>query len=124
VPYDTQKNEASENSDASLFADKGIRTLKRRKSFRPPFSKGGAVEAAEASSRSAEREITFAAFLFANFFFAPLVSKKKWRMKFVHCYKLYTFGLQPGSSADFGGAHFLRRVNLILRILSKMSNWL
>jgi hypothetical protein len=59
------------------------------------FSKGGAVEAAEASSRSAEREITFAAFLFANFFFAPLVSKKKWRMKFVHCYKLYTFGLQP-----------------------------
>ena len=48
-------------------------------SFRPPFSKGGAVEAAEASSRSAEREITFAAFLFANFFFAPLVSKKKWR---------------------------------------------
>ena len=53
------------------------------------------MEAAEASSRSAEREITFAAFLFVNFFFAPLVSKKKWRMKFVHCYKLYTFGLQP-----------------------------
>ena len=35
-------------------------------SFRPPFSKGGAVEAAEASSRSAEREITFAAFLFGK----------------------------------------------------------
>ena len=64
-------------------------------SFGQAFSKACAVEAAEASSRSAEREITFAAFLFANFFFAPLVSKKKWRMKFVHCYKLYTFGLQP-----------------------------
>ena len=69
------------------------------------------MEAAEASSRSAEREITFAAFLFANFFFAPLVSKKKWRMKFVHCYKLYTFGLQPAVPSDLDGtALFVRKL--------------
>ena len=47
-----------------MLADKGIRTLKTSKSFRPPFSKGGAVEAAEASSRSAERETLFSALLF------------------------------------------------------------
>ena len=41
------------------------------------------MEAAEASSRSAEREITLTAFLFANFFFAPAVPKRKWGIKFV-----------------------------------------
>ncbi|MBE6595624.1 MAG: hypothetical protein E7644_07480 [Ruminococcaceae bacterium] len=46
-------------------------------SFRPPFSKGGAVEGAEPSSPSAEGEM-LSAFLFDNFFFAPRVSKKKW----------------------------------------------
>ena len=40
------------------------------------------MEAAEASSRSAEREITFAAFLFANFFFAPSSRKEKVAMEF------------------------------------------
>ena len=46
------------------LADKGISTVKLPKSFRPPFSKGGAVEAAEASSPSAEREIPLSALLF------------------------------------------------------------
>jgi len=35
------------------------------------------VEAAEASSPSAEGEIPLAAFLFVNFFFAPPISKEK-----------------------------------------------
>ena len=48
------------------LADKGVRTVKMTKSFRPPFSKGGAVEAAEASSPSAEGEIPLVAFLFVN----------------------------------------------------------
>ena len=38
-----------------------------RESFRPPFLKGGAVEDAESSSRSAEREIPFSAFPFCSF---------------------------------------------------------
>ena len=38
-------------------ANKDVSIFKMIKGFRPPFSKGGAVEAAEASSRSAEREI-------------------------------------------------------------------
>ena len=49
-------------------------------SFRPPFSKGGAVEAAEASSRSAEREIPSLAFLFAKLFLFALWSEKKKRV--------------------------------------------
>ena len=53
------------------------------KSFDQTFSKVCAVEAAEASSRSAEREITLTAFYFANFSFAPAVSKEKWGIKFV-----------------------------------------
>ena len=35
------------------------------------------MEAAEASSRSAERETPLSAFLFANFFFAPSSCKEK-----------------------------------------------
>jgi len=45
-------------------------------SFRPPFSKGGAVEGAEPSSPSAEGEM-LSAFLFDNFFFAPHTCKEK-----------------------------------------------
>ena len=74
------------------IADKGV---KSSKSFGQAFLKACAVEAAEASSRSAEREILFSAFLFANFFFAPQVSKKKWVIGFVHHHKLCSFGLQP-----------------------------
>ena len=69
-------------------------------SFGQAFSKACAVEAAEASSRSAEREILFSAFLFANFFFAPQVSKKKWVIGFVHDQKLCSFGLQPQSPSE------------------------
>ena len=36
------------------------------------------MEAAEASSPSADGETLLSAFLFDNFFFAPVVSKKKW----------------------------------------------
>ncbi len=64
-------------------ADKGISTVKMKKSFRPPFSKGGAVEAAEASSPSAEGEIPLAAFLFVSFFFAPPSCKEKAANNFV-----------------------------------------
>jgi len=39
---------------------------KRRKNFGPPFLKGGAVEAAQASSPSAEGETPQTAFLFDN----------------------------------------------------------
>jgi hypothetical protein len=42
------------------------------KSFGQAFSKACAVEAAEASSPSAEGEISFSAFLLVNFFFSPL----------------------------------------------------
>ena len=58
------------------LADKGVCTVKMTKSFRPPFSKGGAVEAAEASSPSAEGEISF--------FFAPTSCKEKAANKFMH----------------------------------------
>ena len=66
-----------------MLADKGIRTLKTSKSFRPPFSKGGAVEAAEASSPSAEGETPFTAFSFASFSLAPTFCKRKATMAFL-----------------------------------------
>ena len=64
-----------------LFALKGV-PYHSSKSFDQTFSKVCAVEGAEPSSRSAEREIPSSAFLFANFFFAPEVSKKKWLTSF------------------------------------------
>ena len=54
------------------------------KSFCPLFSKSGAVEGAEPSSRSAEREIILGVSFLITFFFAPLASKKKVANKFVH----------------------------------------
>ena len=60
-----------------LFADKGIRTVKTTKRFRPPFSKGGAVEAAEASSPSAEGEIPLLALLFCELFSCAYIAKRK-----------------------------------------------
>ena len=45
--------------------------------FDQAFSKACAVEAAEASSPSAEGETTKTAFLFDSFFFAPRVAKEK-----------------------------------------------
>jgi len=41
-----------------------VRTNQKGESFRPPFSKGGAVEAAEASSPSAEGETLLSALFF------------------------------------------------------------
>ena len=48
------------------------------KSFGQAFSKACAVEAAEASSPPVGGEISFTAFSFDNFSFAPTVSKEKW----------------------------------------------
>ena len=60
-----------------------------QKIFRPPFVKGGAVEAAEVSSRSAERETSpLRCFLFVNFFFAPTSRKEKVADKSIHFDKL------------------------------------
>ena len=47
------------------------------KRFRPPFSKGGAVKGAEPLSPLASGEISYTAFLFVSFFFAPTVAKEK-----------------------------------------------
>jgi len=47
------------------------------KSFGQAFSKACAVEAAEASSPSAEGEIPFTAFSFASFSLAPTSCKRK-----------------------------------------------
>ena len=60
------------------LADKGVSTAKMMKSFGQAFSKACAVEGAEPSSPPSDGEIPFSAFLFDNFFFAPLASKKKW----------------------------------------------
>ncbi|MBQ7354578.1 MAG: hypothetical protein IJW62_03570 [Clostridia bacterium] len=49
-----------------------------KKSFRPPFSKGGAVEGAQPSSPSAEGETLLRRFSFCQAFsFAPSWSKEK-----------------------------------------------
>ena len=53
------------------------------KSFRPPFSKGGAVEAAQASSPSAEGENPFMAFLFCELFSCAYIAKRKAADSFV-----------------------------------------
>ncbi len=65
------------------LADKGISRIKTTKGFRPPFSKGGAVEAAEASSPVATGEISFSAFSFASFSLAPTPCKRKATKAFV-----------------------------------------
>ena len=46
-------------------------------SFRPPFSKGGAVEDAESSSPSADGEILYRRFLFAKLFLCAYMVKEK-----------------------------------------------
>jgi len=49
---------------ARQLADKGVSTIILTKSFRPPFSKGGAVEGAEPSSPVATGEIPLIGVLF------------------------------------------------------------
>ncbi|MBQ7346869.1 MAG: hypothetical protein IJW55_02850 [Clostridia bacterium] len=71
--------------------DKDVRIGKIDKSFRPPFSKGGAVEGAEPSSRSAEREIPHTAFSFVSFSLAPLSCKRKAAKVFLQFNKLLFF---------------------------------
>ena len=87
-------------------------------SFGQAFSKACAVEAAEASSRSAEREISLSALLFCELFSCAYIAKRKAAGEFVHCYKLYTFGLQPTAEASASAVlPFLR----IRRKISKKS---
>ena len=94
-------------------------------SFRPPFSKGGAVEAAEASSRFAEREIFSQRFflrtqtreaicgeLASLFSFAPAVPKKKWGIKFVLFNELLFFATGFVSSLGNPLADFFRKRNI------------
>jgi hypothetical protein len=49
------------------------------------------VEAAEASSPSAEGETPYTAFLFASFFFAPTVAKEKAAREFMRFNKLLLY---------------------------------
>ena len=72
-----------------VFADKGISTVKILKSFGQAFLKACAVEGAEPSSPSAEGEISYTAFLFASFFFAPTVAKEKAAKEFQQFNKRY-----------------------------------
>ena len=79
----------------SQLADKGISTVQMTKVLIKLFQKfvgwrGNALLAL----RRARNSLT--AFLFANFFFAPAVSKKKWGIKFVLFNKLLF--LQQGLS--------------------------
>jgi len=48
-----------------------------QKSFRPPFSKGGAVKVAETLSPSAEGEIFLSALLFCKLFSCAYIAKRK-----------------------------------------------
>ena len=71
-----------------------------RRSFRPPFSKGGADPTRGALVASAEAKFLFAAFLFCQaFFFGPSVSKKKAGNRFKKCLRA------KGNSLRLGEAH-------------------
>ena len=72
------------------IAEQEFRTLKWG-NFDQTFLKVCAVEAAEASSPSADGEIFYTAFLFVNFFFAPPVCKEKVAMGFEHVKTLIAF---------------------------------
>ena len=63
--------------------------------FGQAFSKACAVEAAEASSPSADGEISSPAFSFYSFSFVPAICKRKVAEDFERSNTLYTFELQP-----------------------------
>ena len=70
------------------------------RSFRPPFSKGGADPTRGALVASAEAKLLFAAFLFCQaFFFGPSVSKKKAGNRFKKCLRA------KGNSLRLGEVH-------------------
>jgi len=71
----SQKLSTDVSSDQ--LADKGISTVKMPKSFDQTFSKVCAVEAAEASSPSAEGEIPLSALLFCELFSCAYIAKRK-----------------------------------------------
>ena len=64
-------------------------------SFRPPFSKGGAVKGAEPLSRSAERDTLLWRFLFAKLFLCAYMVKEKASFGIVLFWGDNTFCLQP-----------------------------
>ena len=71
-----------------------------RRSFRPPFSKGGADPTRGALVASAEAKLLFAAVLFCQaFFFGPSVSKKKAGNRFKKCLRA------KGNSLRLGEVH-------------------
>ena len=65
------------------LADKGISTAKTPESFDQTFPKVCAVEAAEASSPSAEGEISLSALLFCELFSCACIAKRKAANSFV-----------------------------------------
>jgi hypothetical protein len=71
--------------------------------FGQAFSKACAVEAAEASSPSADGEISSSAFSFYSFSFAPAICKRKTAKEFAQSNKLYAFGLQRAGVPVFAG---------------------
>ena len=64
-------------------------------SFRPPFSKGGAVEGAEPSSPPAGGEIPLRRFLFAKLFLCAYIVKEKAEWGFMHIDGQCAFCQQP-----------------------------
>ena len=74
----------NESNEPLQITEKTNEFRRFAKSFRPPFSKGGAVEVAETSSRSAEREILFRRFSFWKLFLLRLHRQKKKRLKSLH----------------------------------------
>ena len=84
-----------EESRISQVVDKTNGGREFVKSFGQAFSKACAVKGAEPLSPVATGEISYTAFLFASFFFAPTACKEKAAKDFVQLNKLYAFGLQP-----------------------------
>ena len=68
-------------------------------SFRPPFSKGGAVEGAKPSSPPSGGEIPLWRFLFAKLFLCACFIKEKAGWEFMHIDSGCTFCRQPARRA-------------------------
>ncbi|MGM9642875.1 MAG: hypothetical protein ACI3XI_06665 [Eubacteriales bacterium] len=76
-PPSPERNYISFDGRRSRKAPRRLRENQMMRSFRPPFSKGGAIQGAEPSSRSAEREISRTPFLFAKLFLCGFSPKEK-----------------------------------------------
>ncbi len=83
-----QKDEEWKHFSSFQTVDKTNRFRQYGESFRPPFSKGGAVKGAEPLSPSAEGEIPLVALFFCKLFFCAYMVKRKATNKFVRLDKL------------------------------------